>query len=602
VKLTDVGLQKIDEILEAIYSYLLMIKESSPEDHENFYRFLQNQSIQNFKFHTENDALSNVKISSHMINYENEDIIRGSKLFLQYDQSVILQFINYLNSEKFNITVITNKHEEFPFEEDVFSTKYDEVNVPEKIKMLWQERKLNPQFFLKKSNPYQANDFTIFKDSLNLKYPVTVYESETIRTWHKLDSIFNSPKVYFAFAITSPIYRKDIKIFLSMKIFEKILHQNLKKKFSLQQDAGIYLAGFCRKKNFCLSIGGFNDKLMLVLDEFLKELKAIIFNFSENDYQFVLDDYKKQIRQTILQNETIAYDESHGILSTDHFTNLHMFKALETVNFDMCRKNVIDFISKVFIQILAQGNITQEKAIEINEIVQKYFQFSEIGSAQLKQQKCYQLPIGTNTIRMKSFRPNDNGSIILNIYQIGPYNLRKNNMANLIASFLSSKAFEFLRTKHQLGYAVSFYLLKIENVLHFGLKVLSQENKNSFTKVFELMKYFIKNESFKHIHEMTHEQFENIKNARVKSLRAPNLSLTSEFETNFDEIENETFLFNRKEEAAFDCESLILEDIQRFYDLIFDERKVRILSIQVKYSAIKIETFLFFRFSFTVID
>ena len=163
VNLTDTGLEKIEEILDAIFSYLLMLKETSLDKHRRLYNELKESMEINFKYHTEKSAINNVRgVITSMMKFEDRDILRGESLFQMFDENIITNSINSLNKRKFNLMIVDKNHGTFNRKEKYFGTEYDEKVFPESLKKLWEERKLNQAFFLENPNPFRPQSFEIF--------------------------------------------------------------------------------------------------------------------------------------------------------------------------------------------------------------------------------------------------------------------------------------------------------------------------------------------------------------------------------------------------------------------------------------------------------
>jgi insulysin len=163
ITLTDSGAANIDKILEAIFSYLIMLKETPIEEHRRLYNEFQEQRDLGFKFHRESTALRNVnQIAPNMLIYEDVDIIRGGSLFQNFDEDLIVDTIEKLNQRKFNLLISNNEHETFRKKEKYFDAEYDEVEFPEEYQKLWYERKANSEFYLEKPNPFKATNFEVF--------------------------------------------------------------------------------------------------------------------------------------------------------------------------------------------------------------------------------------------------------------------------------------------------------------------------------------------------------------------------------------------------------------------------------------------------------
>lgn len=162
LEITDLGSKNIETILKAIFSYLLMIRNTSTNDHLRLYNdFKDLQEIQ-FKYRTKKDASQNVeRFGDTMLIVDDVDILRGSSMFQKFDEKLITDTINRLNQRKFNIIIIDDSHGHFPKIQQQYDVEYDLVDFPQSFQKLWNERKIDPKFFLERSNPFKATNFEI---------------------------------------------------------------------------------------------------------------------------------------------------------------------------------------------------------------------------------------------------------------------------------------------------------------------------------------------------------------------------------------------------------------------------------------------------------
>lgn len=193
----------------------------------------------------------------------------------------------------------------------------------------------------------------------------------------------------------------------------------------------------------------------------------------------------------------------------------------------------------------------------------------------------YQLPLGTNVLRLKPLLMNDDNSYIKNFYQVGTESIRLVCLLRLLESILDPKAFEFLRTQHQLGYDVGIEQESHGGVLGLSVYVSSQEDKHSHLEVYQKMETFMNETAKKIIEELTDEDFESHQESRIKLLSATNLDLITEASKNWKEIKDFDYLFNRFELAAKVTKNLTKSDLQEFFSCFTHRDKVRKLSVQV---------------------
>lgn len=127
VHLTEDGFDHLDEVLQAIFSYLKLLQLTGPK--ESIFREIQTIEANAFRFANERDALDNVEdLVISLKQYPAKHILTGDCLFFEYDANAIQQIIDELNSRKFNIMITSTRryNENITYEqtENWFGTMY----------------------------------------------------------------------------------------------------------------------------------------------------------------------------------------------------------------------------------------------------------------------------------------------------------------------------------------------------------------------------------------------------------------------------------------------------------------------------------------------
>lgn len=163
IALTDDGYKNINKVLEAIFSFLLLLKTAPMEKHRQLYEEIQQLKQNSFKYSRESDGSDNVsKAAINMKYYDSKDIFTGN-LFLEYDEDLITSIIDKINQKTFNMVLLTNQHNVYDKKEKWFGTEYAEQDFPENYTQLWNDRQLSPEkFHLPDPNPFISTNFDIY--------------------------------------------------------------------------------------------------------------------------------------------------------------------------------------------------------------------------------------------------------------------------------------------------------------------------------------------------------------------------------------------------------------------------------------------------------
>lgn len=177
--------------------------------------------------------------------------------------------------------------------------------------------------------------------------------------------------------------------------------------------------------------------------------------------------------------------------------------------------------------------------------------------------------------------PNDENSYIKNLYQIGMKTKKTHNMNKILKKIIDPKVYDILRSKQQLGYAVGCQIESFGAVQAISIVVMSQEHKHKFTVVHEKIDEFVETVIIPAINDLTEEEFEKHKEARIKELQQDLLTLSEESSSNWEEIEFEYYMFDKFEVFADVTRKLTLEEFKEHFNSFMSPDKQRKLCIQV---------------------
>jgi secreted Zn-dependent insulinase-like peptidase len=183
-------------------------------------------------------------------------------------------------------------------------------------------------------------------------------------------------------------------------------------------------------------------------------------------------------------------------------------------------------------------------------------------------------------LRIKSLSPdNDNSKLELYI-EIGKQTIIATSLAKMAEKFIKPKAFDFLRTQHQLGYSVGSTLTEENGMLGISLYVLSQEKKNKFTKVQAKIVEFIEMVLIE-IANISDEDFESLKIARIKNAETDDNSLDEECDRNWSMIHYEFYKFDQNELDAQVTAKLTKNEFIEFVNSFLSAENRRAVFVQV---------------------
>ncbi|XP_058827412.1 nardilysin-like isoform X2 [Topomyia yanbarensis] len=589
VTMTDKGLDNIDEILQAIYSYIRLLKKTGPV--EWLYNELKEIEATSFRYRKEKDASDNVEeLVVNMRYYPSKDIITGSELYFQYNAKEIQDVIDNLNLPNFNIMISSSKPYKgimYDKQEKWFGTEYAERDVPQEWKDLWNNAKIIPELQLQERNHYISTDFTILTDKNDLgvtqtpPFPEKILENELCELWFRQDNVFKLPISMMYFYFVSPMSLQSPKSATLSSLYCSVLKFQIAEELYPASVAGLDYEIYPAEKGIVLKVDGYNQKLPIVVSEITKAMQGFDNNINPDVFEVIKKKLAKSYYNEIIKASKLNREIRLKIVQQTFWTTLERFNELKNLTIEDLIEYSRKYFQNVRVQALIQGNSQKQNALDIISDILTSLNIGKIENRTLIDSKAREIPLGNNYLTVKSFRDNDVNTATTNFYQVGPATPMLNSRLELLTMLIEEPLFDILRTKEQLGYDVSTTMRDNFGVLGFSITVYSQEDKFTYQYIDERIEDF--NSKFVQILDsMSESDFDLIKTSLLKSKQIIDTELKNEVNRNWAEITTEQYIFNRNKLEMEHIEGLTKSDIMEFYNqLLFDNKHRRKLSVQV---------------------
>lgn len=273
-----------------------------------------------------------------------------------------------------------------------------------------------------------------------------------------------------------------------------------------------------------------------------------------------------------------------NVINPTHKFYLDRFKDVDNISYMDFKEFLMKLLKSFSVEALIQGNFTRSQAFEIARKLSQNSNGVVSEKIASKGLKINQLPIGSSYLRVKSLLQNDRNSTVKNYYQIGRRSVEMECLLELLAKVMREPLFNYIRTREQLGYAVSCVVKNDEDVLGFTISVECQEQRNSAKSVDQKIESFL--QSFTVVlEEMSDDDFDIMKKSIINHKRSPNTSLDDEVNKNWVEIKEGKLQFDKSEIQARQLELFQKNDLVTFFNDFFTPQLMRKLSTQVIASA-----------------
>ncbi|XP_053674496.1 nardilysin-like [Anopheles nili] len=587
ITMTDHGLENVEEILKAVYSFIRLLKREGPV--EWIFKELQELEATSFRYRKEKEASDNVEeLVVNMRYYPPEDIITGSELYFRYDPQEIWTVINNLNEPRFNLMISATKsyrNVTYDQTETWFGTEFTKMAIPEEWQRLWEKAEPMQEIKLQEKNQYISTNFSILADEQTKlempPYPVKILENEVCELWFRQDAKFKLPSTLMYFYIMSPRPFNDPKSSALAGFFASMIKFQIAEELYPAEVAGLNYELYSAEKGLLLKIEGYNEKLPIIADEISATMGRFTEILSESVFEVIKVKLEKAYYNELMKPNKLNRDVRLKLVQVNHWTTWEKFEHLKAFTPNDVHQFAKDFFNGFKIQALMQGNLNHETAKNVMQKVLSNFNGSSIADIKSIESKAREIPVGDNYIRVSNFREADINTVTTTFYQAGPVTPSLHACLELLVSLLEEPLFDILRTKEQLGYDISTTLRDNAGILGYSITVHSQENKFSYHYINERIELF--NEHFaKVLQNMRDKDFELVKTSLKHRKQVVDTELKNEASRHWGEITTEEYIFDRNKLEVEQIEKLSKPDVLKLYHrLVMNPTSRRKLCVQV---------------------
>ncbi|EFN65226.1 Nardilysin [Camponotus floridanus] len=564
VLLTDEGQNHLEEVLDAVFSYISLLRTEGPQ--ERIYDESCKIRENNFRFADEEDPIEYVEdLCGSMHYYPSQDYLTGSELYFEYDPEAIKRCLNYLRPENANIMIFNGKfNAELDKTEPWFNTKYTDVEIPQEWVERWKTIKPLPDFHLPIPNTFLTSDFTLIPIPADIpKYPVKIHTDAISEIWYRPDPKFRLPECYMNFHFVSPLRLRSLENAALLDLYCNILHFLLVEEIYAAIVVGFDFNIYSSEKGIKMKFNGFNEKLPLLVLTVMKYIVDYPNLVTKELFEILKEFQLKKLYNTFIKPKKLVRDVRLHILKFVHYTHIDLYNVLCDTNFEKFRNFITSFNERLFIQCLVQGNMTQDAVIENVRQYIEIINCKPLLPSMMPQIRITQIPLGTQYCKVRNINKTDVNSVVTNHYQAGTKSVELSVLIDLLIMIMEEPLFNRLRTKEQLGYDVSCTHQDVYGILGYSITIQTQANKYTTEHVDQRIEDFLKSFN-KTLKSLPEEDLDYVKEALRKEKQCADIDLDEEVVRNWNEITTWQYMFDRLEREVLAIKDIKLKDLREW--------------------------------------
>lgn len=591
IDLTDEGHQHVKEIIKMVFEYLAIIKSSFEESSSCSSLEIWNEMVAladlRFNYREKMNAYSYVSSLSHALQvYDAPDLLRAMyHVPFQFNENLIKKVLHDLTVENARIMWCSKSLEsEGTLRETWYGTPYslqklptewvDYFNSDQQSKFSNKSATGRSELYLPELNDFIPSNFSLVET--HDEEPRKVMETQSSCLWMRLDPSFRIPKAVVCISLYLPEAYTSPKSATLSQLLVKLVNDNLNETSYPAQLAGLHYGLRSTAYGLSLTLSGYHHTIgrlaNLVISTLIDmEVKTERFDFVRNKLK------REYMNIRFEQPYRLALYEMDIALESKKWHISDYEKELEA----LCADDLRDFIPVLFsrcrLVFMSSGNLSQSSYEDIastveNSLKKKYGTKNPHPSQYFDMRVAHLNPGESPVLKMHAPNPdNENSAVVVAFQGQGEH---ASTMMQLLAHIGKREAFYQLRTVEQLGYITFFSTYHVNTVTH--LIVLVQSSSHGANHVDRRIMEFLpslkgrieemsEKEFFQAVEELIKSKLEKAKRLKEKSMRE------------WQEIVDETYRFNRREQEVNILKSITAAALIKFVEaniLSIDDRKM----------------------------
>ncbi|PCD88802.1 Protease 3 precursor [Vibrio mediterranei] len=557
VSLTPVGLEHVDEIIQAVFQFTALIKSDGMDE----WRYDEKRAVTESAFQFQEPARP-LDLVSHLVmnmqNYLPEDIVYGDYKMSGYDEELLKLYGSYLTTDNLKATLVA-KEQHYDQQAKWYFTPYSVTRFTDEQIAFFNQLPAFSElpFGLPEKNPFINYDLKTYPVESNGEHPELIEDLDGFRLWHLQDDKFNVPKGVVFIAIDSPHSVNSPKNIVKTRLCVEMFLDSLSEETYPAEVAGLGYDMYAHQGGVTLSISGFSKKQPQLLEMILKRFASREFNPAR--FESIKSQLLRSWRNTAKDRPiSQLFNAMTGILQPNNPPYPVLIEALESIEVDELPNFVQSILSELHIEMFVYGDWHRQGALDIATTLKDALR---LNNQKYEESLRPLVMLGENGSFQKEVFCDQDDSAIVVYYQCEDIEPRSIALYSLANHLMSATFFHEIRTKQQLGYMVGTGNMPLNR--HPGIVLYVQSPNAAPNDLIRSIDEFL-NAFYMVLLELNDYQWHSSKKGLWNQISTPDTTLRGRAQRLWIAIGNKDTEFNQREKVLAELKSLTRADMIRF--------------------------------------
>jgi secreted Zn-dependent insulinase-like peptidase len=552
--LTPDGLEHLDDITQAVFSYIDLIRNSGLDE----WRYLEKKAVLESAFRFQEPTRPMDLVSHLVINlqhYQPQDAIYGDYMMTGYDEQLLKTLLGYFSVENLRTTVIA-KGLEYDKTAKWYFTPYS-VKAFDEQQLSKFTAPSDLSFSLPSKNPFICYELDPQGVETTSNVPHVIEELPGFKLWHLQDSEFRVPKGMVYVAIDSPQAVANPRKIVKTRLCVEMFLDSLATETYQAEIAGMGYNMYAHQGGVTLTVSGFSKKqpelMRLILERFARR------EFSQQRFDTIKQQLLRNWRNAA-QDRPISqlFNALTGILQPNNPPYAVLADALETIDVEELPNFVDSILSELHVEMFVYGDWNKTDALTLGDTLKDALR---VKNQQYEESLRPLVMLGkSGTFQREVFCDQEDSAVVL-YYQCDDTSPKSIALYSLANHLMSATFFHEIRTKQQLGYMVGTGNLPLNK--HPGIVLYVQSPNAAPAELVSSIDEFL-NAFYMVLLELGEYQWHSSKRGLWNQISTPDTTLRSRAQRMWVAIGNKDIEFNQREKVLEELKGLERADMIRF--------------------------------------
>ena len=569
IGLTEPGVDHVEEIGAMLFHYIELIRGGL----ENW-RYDEDAALAKtaFRFAEERGASGLARsLSARMHDYPLKEVLSAPYLFKKFDTDRIQQVLDRIRPEHTYMQVVSQKlkpRKVSPY----YAVKYQNQPIAKQIIDQWAlaPKQDYSELSLPAPNPYVPERLELLELASVEEVPERIANDDGIDAWYRADQEFNTPRARFYFSLKSPVTNATPRDTVLTEIWIRLLNDRLNESTYPARLAGLEFSIYRHSRGISVRVGGYADKLPVLLQLILDNLKDT--EFKSEKLSLIKANYIRELKNNLKErpsSQTVR--EIYRLLMTPLWTESERLAEIASVSVDEVQSHVAATTETLSITSLSHGDVSQKASDDMTQTLLAAFDHATLipNTPRAKIRK-----LKENARYIRNLQINHPDTAIAFYYQGQSKSTQERALSSLLGQLLENPFYFDLRTTHNVGYLVfgaSFEILEVPGV------VLSvQSPSHNAVEIADLYNQFI--EGFpSQLQNLSEAEFTQAKQGLIARILQRDKRLADRTNRYWQEIDLGQLSFDSREQLVSEIQQLTKDNLINYFQKIVLEQPRKIV-------------------------